>query len=265
VSGNANAAKTYLTSVRVATSGGVSLLLGKINVQALPKLAGSKGVIAVSPIDFKQTGKPLGVPDPELNRRPSEKVLDEALQGLYDKEVPYSEAPPLAGSNFEELKELALLDARTHNFVEAWEAGYTGAGTTVGVMDGGTDFGHPDLIGTWQVWSGQTGGRAGWNGWPKAFDPFGTLQWLAAPTQVDQGLSWYVKTAAATCPDWANKAPQASCPVKFSTKTGPSRNFGRSSTRTNSRPASRSRATSGSAAIPTTTCSACSASGSRSW
>ena len=28
---------------------------------------------------------------------------------------------------------------------------------------------------------GQTGARAGWNGWPKAFDPYGTLQWLAAP------------------------------------------------------------------------------------
>jgi len=168
----------------------------------------------------------LGVPDPEVAARPSTDVLNKALKGLYAKEVPYSAAPPLAGSNFEELKELALLDAKTHNFAEAWDAGYTGTGVTVGVLDGGTDFGHPDLIGTWQTWSGLTGSRAAWNGWPKAFDPFGTLQWLAAPSQIDQGLSWYVKTTAVTCKDWANKAAQASCSVKFSTKTGPSRNFG---------------------------------------
>ena len=195
------------------------------NVQALPKLAGAEGVVAVNPVDFKQTGQPLGVPDPELNKTPSKSTLSKALQGLYDKEVPYSEAPDLAGSNFEALKELALLDAKTHNFAEAWDAGYTGTGVTVGVLDGGTDFGHPDLVGTWQTWSGQTGGRAGWNGWPKAFDPFGTLQWLSAPNQIDQGLSWYVKTTAVTCKDHASKAPQATCPVKFSTQTGPSRNF----------------------------------------
>ena len=50
------------------------------------------------------------------------------------------------------------------------------------MLDGGTDFGHPDLIGTWQVWSGAP--DPGWNGWPKAFDPYGTLQWLAAPNLV---------------------------------------------------------------------------------
>ena len=226
--GDPDAASAYLTDAHVAGRDGVALVVGKINVQALPKLAGADGVVAVSPIDFKQTGQPLGSPDPDIRRPPSEKVLDQTLKGLYDNEVPYSEAPPLAGSNFEELKELALLDAKTHNFAEAWEAGYTGSGTTVGVLDGGTDFGHPDLIGTWQTWSGLTGVRAGWNGWPKAFDPFGTLQWIsgaAGQAQIDQGLSWYVKTAAVTCPDWANKAPQATCPVKFSTRTGPSRNF----------------------------------------
>jgi len=225
VSGDPSAAEALLADAKVASSGGAALVLGKIHVHVLAKLAGARGVVAVNPIDFKQTGRPLGIPDPELGKRPTAAALNKALRGLYDKEVPYSEAPPLAGSNFEELKELALLDAKTHSFAEAWEAGFSGTGTTVGVLDGGTDFGHPDLIGTWQVWAGQTGGRAGWNGWPKAFDPFGVLQWLAAPAQVDQGLSWYVRTTAVTCPDWANKAPQSTCPVKFSTKTGPSRNF----------------------------------------
>ena len=43
-------------------------------------------------------------------------------------------------------------------------------------------------IGTWQTWSGQTGVRAGWNGWPKAFDPFGTLQWLSRTEPDRPGL-----------------------------------------------------------------------------
>jgi len=224
--GDPAAALGVMDSGYVADGGDAAIVVGRTRAYNLVKLASVAGVISVGPIDLKQSGKPLGVPDPEVAARPSTDVLNKALKGLYAKEVPYSAAPPLAGSNFEELKELALLDAKTHNFAEAWDAGYTGTGVTVGVLDGGTDFGHPDLIGTWQTWSGLTGSRAAWNGWPKAFDPFGTLQWLAAPSQIDQGLSWYVKTTAVTCKDWANKAAQASCSVKFSTKTGPSRNFG---------------------------------------
>ncbi len=225
IAGDPSAALAYLDDANVAGAGGAAMVLGRIGVQALPKLAGAAGVVAVGPIEFEQSGQPLGIPDPEVGRKPTANSVDRALRGLYRNEVPYSEAPPPAGSNFEELKDLGVLDAKTHNFAEAWEAGYTGTGVTVGVLDGGTDFGHPDLLNTWQVWSGLTGSRAGWNGWPKAFDPFGTLQWLAAPSQIDQGLSWYTKTTAVTCKDWAGKAPQSSCSVKFATKTGPSRNF----------------------------------------
>ena len=222
---DAREAAGYLDDVRVAHEGGAGLLVGRIGVQELPKLASAKDVVSVGPIEFEQTGQPEGVPDPELGNLPDSATKNEILRGLYQKEVPYKDAPPLAGSNFEELKELALLDAKTHRFAEAWEAGYTGEGSVVGVLDGGTDFGHPDLIGTWQTWSGLTGSRAGWNGWPKAFDPYGTLIWLAAPSLVDDGLSWYTKTTAATCPDWDDKSAHATCAVQFATKTGPSRNF----------------------------------------
>lgn len=226
VKGNDAEARSYLSNPR-GTPGDVSILVGKIGVQALPKLAGAKGVISVGPIDFSKTGQPLGSKEPLY--RPSQSQLDTVLKGLYAKEVPYSKAPALAGSNFEALKELALLDADTHGFAEAWDAGYTGEGVTVGVLDGGTDFGHPDLIGTWQTWSDQVGARAGWNGWPKAFDPFGVLQWFdwdAGGSQISSGLSWYVETSAATCKDWAGKTAKANCSVKFATPLGPSRNFG---------------------------------------
>lgn len=218
-------AVSYLKGARVADGGAAAIVFGRIRVQELTKLAGAKDVVAVGPIDLKRTGRPLGDPDPDVGKQPTAAQQQAALAKLADKEVPYSKAPPPAGSNFEALKDLALLDAKTHSFAAAWDAGYTGTGSTVGVLDGGTDFGHPDLLNTWRTWSGQTGGRAGWNGWPKAFDPYGTLQWLAAPSQVDQGLSWYVRTAPATCKDWAGKSPTSSCSVKFATRTGPSRNF----------------------------------------
>ena len=148
--------------------------------------------------------------------------MNEALEGLYKREVPYSKAPALKGSNFEDLKKLAVLDAKTHDFADAWRAGFTGAGVTVGVLDGGTDFGHPDLIGTWQVWSSAP--DPGWNGWPKAFDPYGTLQWLAAPSNITDGLSWYTLTQAKTCA-LSGHGSKKQCSVVFATRTGPSRNF----------------------------------------
>lgn len=223
VQGDASQARAYLTKSYATSGAGATIVVGRIGVQALPKLAGAKGVVSVGPIDFSMTGQPVGGLEPV--RVPSKSQLDSVLQGLYKQEVPYSKAPAPKGSNFEAMKDLDLLDARSHDFTEAWDNGYTGTGVTVGVLDGGTDFAHPDLLNTWQVWSGQTGARAGWNGWPKAFDPFGTLQWLAAPEQISDGLSWYVETDAATCKDWAGKAPQSACSVKFSTRLGPSRNI----------------------------------------
>ncbi|HEX6621894.1 MAG TPA: hypothetical protein VF024_19680 [Solirubrobacteraceae bacterium] len=94
---------------------------------------------------------------------------------------------------------------------------------TAAVLDGGTDWGHPDLLGTWQTWSNAqaAGGDAGWNGWPKAFDPYGTLQLLLAPSLVAQGLSWYTPTTAASC-----TGAERTCSVTFATRTGPSRNSG---------------------------------------
>ncbi len=222
VEGNSAAATAALDDAKVAESGGVALVVGEISVQALPKLAGKKGVVSVGPIELEQTGQPLGSPDPELKKPFDKQKVNEALEGLYKREVPYSKAPALKGSNFEDLKKLAVLDAKTHDFADAWRAGFTGSGVTVGVLDGGTDFGHPDLIGTWQVWSNAP--DPGWNGWPKAFDPYGTLQWLAAPSNITDGLSWYTLTQSKAC-TLSGHGSKKKCSVAFATRTGPSRNF----------------------------------------
>ncbi|HEX5622632.1 MAG TPA: S8 family serine peptidase [Solirubrobacteraceae bacterium] len=202
---------------------GKALVVGRISTQAVQKLASLKNVVSVGLVQLTQTGKPLGDPDPLVGRQPSQATGASALKELAAAEVPYSQAPAPKGSNFEQLRKLGVMDAKTHNFKDAWDAGYAGEGVTVGVLDGGTDFGHPDLLNTWQTWSGVTDTDFtddGWNGWPKAFDPFGTLQWLAAPTQVTGGLSWYTPTSAVTCP-----AGTGDCAVTFATRVGPSRNF----------------------------------------
>jgi hypothetical protein len=196
----------------------MSLVVGSIRVQQLTKLAGASSVLSVRLVELKQTARPPGIPDPGLNKLPSLSSLQAFMNNLRNKEVPYSQAPPLKGSNFEQLKDLALLDAKTHGFAEAWENGYTGDGETGAVLDGGTDWGHPDLIGTW---------RTGANGWPRAFDPFGTLIFLAAPGFVDQGLSWYTKTQPkSSFTQNSQDAKKDLYRVNFATRIGPSRNFG---------------------------------------
>jgi subtilisin family serine protease len=126
--------------------------------------------------------------------------------------VPYSKAPSPRPGKFEQFKRANVLDAKTHNFTEAWKNGFTGQGTSVAVFDSGADWSHPDLIGAKVAQSE--------SGWPAAFDPFGTLQWLADPGQIDAGLSWYVRTTPATC-----GSSGGTCSVAFATKTGPSRNL----------------------------------------
>ncbi len=71
---------------------------------------------------------------------------------------------------------------------------------------------------------------AGWNGWPKALDPYGTLVWLVSPDFVDLGLSWYTSTREITCPSSQGNTTTGNdhtsdCKVDFATRTGPARNF----------------------------------------
>ena len=178
VSGGARRVQALLDDDAAAKARGSAIVVGRIGTQAVPKLAGLKSVVSVGLVQLKQTGRRSATRIPLVGRRPSRAARTAALERLAAHEVPYDQAPKLKGSNFEQLKKLGVLDAKTHNFADAWNAGYAGEGVTVGVLDGGTDFGHPDLIGTWQTWSGATDTATvddGWNGWPKAFDPYGTL------------------------------------------------------------------------------------------
>ena len=215
VIGNPSRAMATLQNAHAARTpnGMAALIVGRIKVQQLPKLAGQKNVVKVNLVQLTQTGKPLGNPDPDIGRKaPSAAARRLALSRIRATDVPFPEAPPLKGSNFDALKKLDLLDAKTHDFAEAWNMGFDGTGSTVSILDGGSDWGHPDLIGTWLTAP---------SGWPQAYDPFDTLILLVDPGQVDQGLTWYTPTQAAT----GTPAGAGRLQVTFATRTGPSRNF----------------------------------------
>ena len=184
LTGDVAAAKALVKNAKVAQRGGYALLVGSIPAQAAPKLASLDGVVSVGLVEFKQTGQPVGWQDSDLAGGHNPNKDAKALWKKND--VPYSKAPALMGSNFDALKGKGYLDAKTHNFDSAWAQGFQGEGITASVLDGGTDWGHPDLLGTWQTWSGAP--VPGWNGWPMAFDPYDTLVKLVAPDFIDQGL-----------------------------------------------------------------------------
>ena len=232
MTGSTREARELLEDSRVATLRGRSILVGSVSTAQLAKLAGLKGVRMVGPAELGLTHRPPGIPEPGLMKKPTRAERMTALKSLQAGEVPHAEAPPLKGSNFEALKKLNLLDVKTHNFSGAWKAGYTGTGSTVAVLDGGTDFGHPDLIGTWRTWQdaeipATQPSRRAWVGWPKAFDPYGSLVWASGlgTSFASQGLNFYTLTSPrAGC--IANPDDEAAgiCRVSFATRTGPARN-----------------------------------------
>ena len=180
--------------------------------------------------------------------------------------MPYSKAPPLRKSNFDQMRKLDVLDGKTHDFTSAWNAGYTGEGSTVGVMDGGTDFGHPDLIGTWQTWSGaRDTTRREVERLAEGLRPVRHAAGLALPgrslerpvlVHADNRRELPTPVHAHTCPVRSPPAPARRATSRR--PTGPPR------TPTSSRARGRSPATSSSAGTRTTTCSPPTASARRS-
>jgi hypothetical protein len=213
VTGNTAAVESQLQDAHATTQGrGVSLVVGRVPANQLVKVASSANVIAVHRVTFKQDGTPTGTEENPLAKISAAAKSRLAAQIRSGKSVPYPAAPAPKPSRFQQFKKLNVLDAKTHNFTQAWNNGFTGKGSTVAVFDSGSDWSHPDLIGA------KVQRRD--DGWPNAFDPFGTLQWLLAPEQIDQGLSWYTRTTSEDCTVVGQR-----CSVTFATMTGPSRNL----------------------------------------
>ncbi len=227
VVGDTAPAQAHFQDSRAVTQGGGGLVVGLARGTSLLKLASAEGVVSVTPVDFEKTGAPLGIPDDQVGAEFDPQAMQARIKSLQSGEVSYADAPEPAGSNFEEIRAAEpFADAETHGFHEAWEAGYTGEGVRVGVLDGGTDFGHPDLLGTWAQGEGE---------WPEAYDPYGTLLWLndlfAGTSFVAQGLGFYTLTTpvalkARKDTGGGGRPPVADVTHVFiETRTGPARNF----------------------------------------
>ena len=210
--GGAERVLSYLDGAHVARAPrGAALIVGTVRAHELGKVASVRSVVSVGQIAFRKTGSPLG-PDPELGNRPSIQELRDRIARLRANDVGFRAKVRGGRDDDDPWERNDVLDARTHGFADAWKEGFQGQGTTVAVLDGGTDFGHPDLEGTW---------KTGENGWPMAFDPFGTLLWLLAPSDIGLGLSWYTITEARDVSDQTGDTYT----VTFATRRGPARNF----------------------------------------
>lgn len=220
VEDDADEAASLFERSRVTTNDGVGLVLGLARGTSLLKIASLRGVVSITPIELRQTGRPLGTPDEDLQQAFDPQALRAAVEGQRG-DRPRGGEPEPASSNFDEILARApFADGSTHGIHEAWQAGYTGAGVRVGVLDGGTDFGHPDLLGTWYQDDGA---------WPEAYDPYGTLLWLndvlGGGNLVEQGLGWYTITTPVEIEATRGGRLPRFVTIEIATQTGPARNF----------------------------------------
>ena len=133
----------------------------------LEKVAALDGVLAIAP-----------AVRPEVPDRADPEALESLAGGI---------APTLVEAG------------RGHHVPEAWALGYTGAGVRVAPLDSGTDFGHPDLQGTYARVTDPT---SPYVGWPIVFDPASMETYLFRNvTFPTSALSWYVNTSFGTAAD----------------------------------------------------------------
>jgi hypothetical protein len=112
--------KALLEDAHAASRNGHSIVIGRIAIQKLLKLASFDGVQSVGAVSYKATNTPNEDP---LVPRVDRAAMQEGAKKLYFRRaIPYDKAPPLAGSHLDELKNLPVLDAKTHEFAEAWKA-----------------------------------------------------------------------------------------------------------------------------------------------
>ena len=82
-------ATALLTDSRTASKNGVALVVGNV---AASKLAGVKGVVSVSAVEFRQTGQPVGN-DPDVGNPPDKKTRNKALREFQKKSARRSTRP----------------------------------------------------------------------------------------------------------------------------------------------------------------------------
>ena len=208
---------------------GASFIVGTIKAGLLAKLAGLDAVRTVDLVRMERTGLPEGMSERGslLDDQARLAKLRARMENLRGNSASNNTVAAAAAATEDPRLDVELQDAAIHRFKAAWDKGYTGEGSRIAVLDGGTDFGHPDLVDTWST---------GADGWPEAYDPFGALQWAIGsltlpadepnevwPLDVVRGTSWYTRAPTYTATIGADPAVAS---VAATVRTGPSRNFG---------------------------------------
>ncbi|MCU0859057.1 MAG: S8 family serine peptidase [Thermoplasmata archaeon] len=94
---------------------------------------------------------------------------------IYEKPLPDSASLDEAIDNSIEAAPPATDDYDVdvvHTATDAWDAGWTGDGVTVAVVDTGFDMAHPDLQGQQARYT-----SGNYSGWPMAYDDVGAMMW----------------------------------------------------------------------------------------
>ncbi len=155
----------------------IEMIFGQVYAQNVTKLAYLAQVDAILPLTVEQDGQPMDMPIDDVTPAPSPgpdqwAALRSQAESRRVESVDWAEAKAygdgkdlLAPADWFEVS-----PAGPHKAEVAWKRGFRGEGVAVAVLDSGTDFAHPDLLGTQRIYSSTVASQ--YNGWPMVFSPF---------------------------------------------------------------------------------------------
>ena len=168
-----------VTSITVA---GFQWTAGRASPRILPKIAGLQSVISIAspdswePVGFQDQDFP-GADFASVTNWKELKEQGKLIQTLDTLKEKFGNASP--PSKLHRSRSFSDEWLNMHHAREAWEKGFNGEGVTIGVIDTGVDFGHPDLQGTQaRVPFGP------YEGWPFAYDTLSGLNYALDPSAI---------------------------------------------------------------------------------
>ncbi len=159
----------------------VQMFFGQVYAHNVTKLAYLAAVDAILPLTVEQDGQPMDMPIDDAATAPSSApapgpdqwaALRNQAETLRAASVDWADAKAI-GDGKDLLAPADWFEvnpAGPHKAEVAWKRGFRGEGVAVAVLDDGTDFAHPDLMGAQRIYSSAVASQ--YNGWPMVFSPF---------------------------------------------------------------------------------------------
>lgn len=226
----------YMTDVKARpvidkSANPTQAFVGSIQPINLLKVASLSDVGAIIPMVIEKNGEPMPYP-PDDEVQVPEKGPDDwaALRAnaakLREGSLPWGQAKAFGDGRtpIHPMDWFEQSPAGPHKAQVAWGRGYDGTGVTVAVNDDGTDFAHPDLMGTQKIYSSTV--HSEYNGWPMAFSPFSQYLYAADPLYITNGQPGVDYADTSETPDVSPCGSGISCLqyeplIDWATWTGP--------------------------------------------